>query len=152
MIFLRLFFDLHKLSKLRDKIKYKIFKSNIYYNDQCPICLENFIPFRHDIKDLTFHGSDKVVNKLFGTRIKYDINFYPSPTFTQVRENFVFKLGNKGIGYYYDPKYNKFTINNVIHSIDIVNDSRCKHAFHSNCLKKWVKKTIDCPLCKQPLV
>ena len=152
MVFLRLFFDLHKLSKLKDRLKYKLFKPNIYYNDQCPICLENFTTFHYDIKDLTFHGSDKVINKLFGTRIKYAINFYPSPTFTGVRENFVFKLGDNGLGYYYDHKHDQFTINNIVQRIDIVNDSRCKHAFHYYCLKKWVGKTINCPLCKQSLI
>lgn len=31
-----------------------------------------------------------------------DIDFYPSPTFQESKKGFVFKLGNKGQGYYRD--------------------------------------------------
>lgn len=28
---------------------------------------------------------------------------------------------------------------------------RCKHSFHNNCIKEWMKKEPLCPLCRDTL-
>jgi len=30
-------------------------------------------------------------------------------------------------------------------------DLKCKHAFHKECIIKWSKRKMNCPLCKKPL-
>ena len=142
------FFTLYKISKL--KINYKLYKPTEYFNNECPICLEKFNKFEQDLNSLTFYGCDKLVNILFGTNIKYSTNFIPCNTFTGKKDTFVFKLGNHGLGYYYDGE-NKFMIGNDIVKLDIIGDLPCKHAFHHHCIKKWAEKKITCPLCKQAL-
>ena len=142
------FFALYKISKL--KINYILYNPNKYYNSECPICLEKFTKFEQNLDSLTFYGCDKFVNTLFGTSIKYALNFIPSTTFIGQKDNFVFKLGDNGLGYYYDGE-NKFMIDNNTVQLDIVGDLPCKHAFHHHCIKKWAEKKTTCPLCKQDL-
>ena len=142
------FFELYKLSKL--KIDYILYDSNNHFNDSCPICLEKFIIFTGDIGNLVFYGSDPVVTRIFGTNIKYAINFIPANTFNGKKSDFVFKLGENGLGYYYDGK-NKFMIDDQIINLDIVSNLSCKHAFHQKCFEPWIKKNIKCPLCKKNL-
>ena len=68
---------------------------------------KNLLTFTGDIGNLVFYGSDPVVTKIFGTNIKYAINFIPANTFNGKKSDFVFKLGENGLGYYYDgPKIN----------------------------------------------
>lgn len=142
------FFTLYKISKLN--IEYKLYNPNDCFNHECPICLEKFKKFENNVNSLTFYGCDKLVNKLFGTSIKYAANFIHSDTFTGGKKDFVFKLGDNGLGYYYDSP-NKFMIDNHEIELDIIGDLPCKHAFHHNCIKKWAKKKITCPMCKQAL-
>ncbi len=142
------FFTLYKISKL--KINYKLYNPDDCFNHECPICLEKFTKFEKNINSLTFYGCDKLVNKLFGTSIKYAINFIPSNTFLGKKDDFVFKLDDNGLGYYYDSP-NKFMIDNNIVELDIIGDLPCKHAFHHYCIKKWAEKKITCPMCKQAL-
>ena len=142
------FFSLYKISKL--KINYKLYNPEECFNHKCPICLEKFTKFDKNINSLTFYGCDKLINKLFSTSIKYATNFIPSDTFLEKKDNFVFKLGNNGIGYYYDGE-NKFMIGDDIIKLDIIGDLPCKHAFHHHCIKKWAEKKITCPMCKQAL-
>ena len=142
------FFELYKLSKV--SINYKLYAPDICFNDSCPICLEKFTPFTGDISALTFYGSDTTVTSVFNTNIKYALYFIPAKTFNGKKTDFVFKLGNHGLGYYYDGK-NKFTCNGKIINLDIISDLPCKHAFHYQCLEPWIKKNLNCPLCKKTL-
>ena len=36
--------------------------------------------------------------------------------------------------------------------VDNIQETRCLHIFHQNCLQNWQKKSNKCPLCRKNLI